>query len=127
MQLLREMGGKYSLPLNNICYDGVILSLSQNGLHREAFYFYYEMQHLGLQASRKTYQRLVFAIDNTRDPELSMSCQKKAALLEVVLSRMSENDSMVEIGGRFLNRSFEFPGIQLHLGHRTKRRKWYLV
>eukprot|EP00571_Detonula_confervacea_P002929 CAMPEP_0172331866 /NCGR_PEP_ID=MMETSP1058-20130122/62143_1 /TAXON_ID=83371 /ORGANISM="Detonula confervacea, Strain CCMP 353" /LENGTH=1150 /DNA_ID=CAMNT_0013049141 /DNA_START=107 /DNA_END=3556 /DNA_ORIENTATION=+ len=95
VRLLREM----ECSANEICYDGVISAFSQHGLHREALYFYYEMQHLGLSATRKTYQRLVFAIDNTRDPELSMSCQKKAALLDGVLLTMPENDRSVQIGG----------------------------
>mmetsp|Transcript_3235 Transcript_3235/g.5931 ORF Transcript_3235/g.5931 Transcript_3235/m.5931 type:complete len:1086 (-) Transcript_3235:468-3725(-) len=95
VQLLREM----KCSPNNICYDGVISVLSQNGLHREALYFYYEMQHLGLSATRKTYRRLVSAVDNASDPEISMSCQKKAALLDGVMSVMSEKDRGVLIGG----------------------------
>ncbi len=51
--LLRGM--KNCTP-NNVCYDGVISSLAQHGLHREALYFYFEMKKKGLSATRKTYQ-----------------------------------------------------------------------
>jgi len=94
VQLLREAPSP-----NNVCYDGVISLFSQLGMHREALYFYYEMNNLGLSASRKTYQRLVFAINNSRDRELALSCKRKAALLEGVLSHMPNVDRSIDIGG----------------------------
>ena len=87
VRLLREM----KCSPNAICYDGVISTLSKQGLHREALYFFYEMQQLELSATRKTYQKLAFAIDNSRDPALK-SYHKRISLLEAVLSTMSEND-----------------------------------
>ena len=75
-RLLREMG----CQPNGVCYDGVISALSKHGLHREALYLYYEMTSKGLKATRKTYQRLVHVIDNSRDPELSRP--RRIALLE---------------------------------------------
>ena len=95
VQLLREM----TCTPNSVCYDGVISVLSRQGLHREALYLYYEMQKNGLCATWKTYQRLVFAINNSRDRELSKSCRRKAALLEGVLSAMPLDDRKVIIGG----------------------------
>jgi pentatricopeptide repeat protein len=65
---------------NGVCYDGVISALSKHGRHREALYLYYEMTSNGLKATRKTYQRLVHAIDHSRDPELSRP--RRIALLE---------------------------------------------
>jgi len=94
VQLLREAPSP-----NNVCYDGVISLFSQLGMHREALYFYYEMNNLGLSASRKTYQRLVFAINNSRDRELALSCKRKAALLEGLLSHMPNVDRSIDIGG----------------------------
>ncbi|KAL3800075.1 hypothetical protein ACHAW5_004442 [Stephanodiscus triporus] len=93
VRLLREMG----CPPNGVCYDGVISALSKHGLHREALYLYYEMRSMGLAATRKTYQRLAHAIDNSRDPELSR--QKRIALLSGVLSRMTVEDRSVRVGG----------------------------
>jgi len=96
VRLLREM----KCSPNNICYDGVISALSHHGgFHREALYYYYEMQQLGLSASRKTYQRLAFAIDNSRDTGLSITSQKKVKLLNGVLSVMPGNDRRIQIGG----------------------------
>ncbi|KAL9179337.1 hypothetical protein ACHAXT_008627 [Thalassiosira profunda] len=95
VQLLREM----KCPANTVCYDGVISALSQQGLHREALYFYYEMRQLGLSATRKTYQRLVYALDNAHDPEVAASCERKAALLDAVLARTPERERMIEIAG----------------------------
>jgi len=94
VQLLREAPSP-----NNVCYDGVISLFSQLGMHREALYFYYEMNNLKLSASRKTYQRLVFAINNSRDRELALSCKRKAALLEGVLSHMPKDDCTIDVGG----------------------------
>jgi pentatricopeptide repeat protein len=87
---------------NSICYDGVISALSKRGLHRESLYFYYEMQKLSLKATRNVYLKLAFVINNARDPELFSSPRKKAALLEGVLSQMSERDRSVSIGGPLL-------------------------
>ena len=94
VQLLRETPSP-----NNVCYDGVISVFSQLGMHREALYFYYHMNNLKLSASRKTYQRLVFAINNSRDRELASSCKRKAALLEGVLSHMPKDECTIDIGG----------------------------
>ena len=86
-------------PPNSICYDGVISALSKRGRHREALYFYYEMQKLGLQATWNVYHKLAFAINNSRDPEVFSSPRKKAALLEGILSQMPTRDKSVQIGG----------------------------
>ena len=94
LQLLREAPSP-----NNVCYDGVISVYSQLGMHREALFLYYEMNNLKLSASRKTYQRLVFAINNSRDRELALSCKRKAALLEGLLSHMPNVDRSIDIGG----------------------------
>ena len=94
VRLLREM----ECSPNAICYDGVISALSYHGMHREALYFFYEMQHLELPATKKTYQKLVFAINNSREPALK-SYQKRASLLEGVLSAMPKSDKVVAIGG----------------------------
>jgi len=94
VQLLREAPSP-----NNVCYDGVISLFSQLGMHREALYFFYEMNNLKLSASRKTYQRLVFAINNSRDRELASSCKRKAALLEGLLSHMPNSDCTIDVGG----------------------------
>ena len=95
IQVLRSM----KCDPNAICYDGVISALSKRGLHREALYFYYEMQKLGLQATRNVYLKLAFAINNARDPDVFASPRKKAALLEGILSRMPTRDKSVSIGG----------------------------
>lgn len=95
VQVLRSM----ECPPNAVCYDGVISALSKRGRHREALYFYYEMQKLGLQATRNIYLKLAFAINNSRDPEVFSSPRKKAALLEGVLSQMPARDKSVEVGG----------------------------
>jgi len=84
---------------NNVCYDGVISSLAQHGLHREALYIYYEMKKKGLSATRKTYQKVAFAVRNSRESELFESLTRQAALLEGVLSGMSDRDKEVAIGG----------------------------
>ena len=95
VQLLRSM----ECSPNTVCYDGVISALSKRGLHREALYFYYEMQKLGLHRTRNIYSKLAFAINNARDSEVFASPRKKAALLEGVLSQMSDRDRAVSIGG----------------------------
>ena len=95
VQLLRSM----KCAPNSVCYDGVISALSRRGLARDALYFYYEMQKLGLHATRGTYLKLSLAINNSRDIELSISPRKQAALLEGVLSQMPERDRYVDIGG----------------------------
>jgi pentatricopeptide repeat protein len=95
IQLLRSM----ECPPNAVCYDGVISSFSKRGMHREALYLYYEMQKLGLEATRNVYLKLAFAVNNARDPEVFNSPRKKAALLEGVLSQMSNRDRAVSIGG----------------------------
>jgi len=87
-------------------------------------YFYYEMQHLGLAATRKTYQRLVFAIDNTKDPELSKSCQKKAALLDGVLSAMPEKDREIQVGGLLIDALIRNHGNSTYQG---ARRAFYSI
>ena len=94
IKLLREM----KCSANNICYDGVISALSQRGLYREALYFYYEMQSLGLSSTWKTYQKLSFAIKNARDHELFTSPRKKSALLEGVLSAMVSAFVILHVG-----------------------------
>lgn len=82
------------------CYDGVISALSKDGLYREALALYhYEMQLLKLPATRNTYKSIVYALDNANDEEVKASQRKKAALLEGVLSRMTERDRRVEVGG----------------------------
>ena len=95
VQILRSM----ECSPNTVCYDGVISALSKRGLHREALYFYFEMQKLGFLCTRNVYSKLAFAINNARDPEVFASPRKKAALLEGVLSRMSERDRSVSVGG----------------------------
>ncbi|KAL3759066.1 hypothetical protein ACHAWU_008675 [Discostella pseudostelligera] len=104
VKLLQEM----KCRPNNICYDGVISVLSKQGMHREALYFYYEMRKAHLSATRKTYQMLVYAIDNSRDNELS--CQKKAALLDGVLSVMPVEDRSVQIGGCLFEAMIKYHG-----------------
>ena len=93
--LLRQM----KCAPNNVCYDGVISACAQRGLHREVLYLYYEMMRLGLPATRKTYKKVAFGINNARDPELFASPRRKAALLEGVLSGMPTRDRQVIIGG----------------------------
>ncbi len=93
VKILREM----KCRPNNVCYDGVISVLSKQGMHREALFVYYEMQKANLSATRNTYQSLVYAIDHSREAELTS--QKKAALLDGVLSGMSVADRKVQIGG----------------------------
>lgn len=82
------------------CYDGVISALSKDGLYREALALYhYEMQPLKLPSTRNTYKSIVYALDNANNEEVKNSQSKKAALLEGVLSRMTERDRSVEVGG----------------------------
>jgi pentatricopeptide repeat domain-containing protein 1 len=82
------------------CYDGVISALSKDGLYREALALYhYEMQPLKLPSTRNTYKSIVHALDNANNEEVKNSQSKKAALLEGVLSRMTERDRTVEVGG----------------------------
>jgi pentatricopeptide repeat protein len=95
VQLLRSM----ECPPNAICYDGVISACGKRGLYREALFFYYEMQNIGLPATKNVYMKLAFAINNARAPEIFASPRKKAALLEGVLSQMSNRDRSVSIGG----------------------------
>jgi pentatricopeptide repeat domain-containing protein 1 len=92
-RLLREMG----CQPNGVCYDGVISALSKHGLHREALFLYYEMISKGLVATRKTYQRLAYVIEYSRDPELSRP--KKIALMAGVLSKLPVKDRNVRVGG----------------------------
>lgn len=112
VQLLRDM----KCPPNNICYDGVISALSQSGLHRETLYFYYEMKGLNLPATRKTYQKLAYAINNSRDSELFFSPRKKAALMDGVLSGMSDRDRSVNIGGSLFQSLIRHHGDQSEPG-----------
>ena len=93
VKLLREM----KCRPNNVCYDGVISVLSKQGMHSKALYFYYEMQKANLTVTKKTHQMLVYAIDHSRDIELTS--QTKAALLDDVLSAMPVEDWSVKVGG----------------------------
>jgi hypothetical protein len=57
------------------------------------------MQKIGLEATRNVYLKLAFAVNNARDPAVFNSPRKKAALLEGVLSQMSNRDRAVSIVG----------------------------
>ena len=80
-----------SVP-NTVCYNGVIKSLSKQGLHREALYFYYEMQKESVPANRKTYQLIVDSIENTKNADVKSSSRKKFDLLEGMASQMAESE-----------------------------------
>ena len=112
VQLLRDM----ECTPNSICYEGVISALSVRGLHREALYFYYEMQKLGIQGTRNIYLKMAFAINNARDPEVLVSPRKQAALLEGVLSQMSERDRRVSIGGPLFESLIKCHGDKVEAG-----------
>jgi pentatricopeptide repeat protein len=106
VQVLREM--KKCTPPNAICYDGVISVLSKQGYHREALYMYYEMQSKELSATRKTYCRLVYAVTNSIDIELSHT--KKIALLEGILTKMPIHDRNVRVGGPLFESIIRYHG-----------------
>jgi len=106
VQVLREM--KKCPPPNAICYDGVISVLSKQGLHREALYLYYEMQSKDLSATRRTYNRLVYAVTNSIDTELSHT--KKIALLEGILTKMPVDDRNVHVGGPLFESIIRYHG-----------------
>ena len=90
-ELIRSVLPQMSVP-NTVCYNGVIKSLSKQGMHREALYFYYEMQKQSVPANRQTYQLLVYSIENTKNTDVLSSSKKKLNLLEGVASQMAESE-----------------------------------
>lgn len=86
-ELIHSVLPQMSVP-NTVCYNGVIKSLSKQGFHREALYFYYEMQKAAVPSNRQTYQFLVYSIQKTKNREVLSSSKKKFNLLEGVASQM---------------------------------------